>query len=122
MILDRSPQMVGPTTIVCPPLLLVRMTGGDKSAVQDTFVILLAGVTLAIMHLLYVAANKVMEKLPWRFGAVIAFHLDESKDPTMQQDLLKKLVSLPCNLTKNILLCKSLQALQNHYCWQALVW
>jgi hypothetical protein len=48
-----------------------------------------------------------MEKASLEFGpaAVRAFCLDEIKDPVMQQDLLRQLVSLPHSITKSILLC-----------------
>jgi hypothetical protein len=68
-------------------------------------------------------ANKVTEKASLEFVAVTAFHLDEIKDPTMQQGLLEKPGLLPPrDTTKSILvLFMSLQALHNYSCWQLVL-
>ena len=122
-VLDKLTKMLANNC--CAPLLLVRPTGGGKSAVRDTFAVLLAGVTLTITPLLSLGADqakKVLLNASVEFGSVTAFHHDEMKDPaTMQMDLVEKLLSLPSDTTKTVLLFMSPQALQNNTCWQVLV-
>jgi hypothetical protein len=54
-------------------------------------------------------------------GPVTAFYLYRITDPSMQQDLLEKLVLLPCNTMETILLFMLPQAQQNDSCWQFLL-
>jgi superfamily II DNA helicase RecQ len=88
----------------CAPLLPVLPTGGGKSAVQDTSVLLLAGVTItSSLPLLSLGTNQT-NNATLEFGLVTVFLLNEIKDPAMQQNLLEKLVLLPsCDTTKTIL-------------------
>jgi hypothetical protein len=101
MLLDKLSQIDANNH--CSPLLLVQLAGGgSESAVQNTYAILLAGISMltsTIMHLVLslgtnqADSKKVMEKASSEFGAVKApfHHLDEIKDPAIRQDLLEKL-------------------------------
>jgi hypothetical protein len=85
--------------------------------------ILLASVMLTIMSPLSLSAdqvNNVMAKASLEFGAITLFHLDGLKDPAMQQDLLEKLLLLPRDTAKTILLSMLPQALHNHSCSSSL--
>jgi hypothetical protein len=66
-------------------------------------------------------AKKALQKTSLAFGYVTAFHLDERKDPAMQQDLIEKLLLLVPS-KKTILLFMLPQALQNNHCRLLLVY
>jgi superfamily II DNA helicase RecQ len=64
VLMKLTQNMVASNNNCSTHLLLVRPTGGGKSDVWDTFVVLLTGVMQTIMPLLSLAAdqaNKVME-------------------------------------------------------------
>ena len=70
---------------MCPfsTLLLVRPTGGGKSAVRNTFAVLTAGVSLTITPLLSLSADQVkkLKNASQAHGHVVSFHLDEIRNP-----------------------------------------
>jgi superfamily II DNA helicase RecQ len=108
----------------CAPLLLVRPTGGGKSAVRDTVGVILAGVTLTISPLLSLAADqndKVAINASQHFGNVVSFHLDEIRDINQQHSVAATISNLSSTTTQTIFLFASPQAFVNNLCWRNLL-
>jgi hypothetical protein len=102
--------------IVSAPVLLVRPTGGGKSAVRDVYSILSGGFSLTITPLLSLGADQE-EKLTLRAkdtgGTVAAVHLDEVRSVADQQALINVLKALPADGHTTIILFSSPQAILN---------
>jgi superfamily II DNA helicase RecQ len=96
-------------------LLLVKPTGGGKSLVRDGIAVVLGGITLTIVPLLSLGADqtrKLNARAAQDDAPTMAFHLDEMKSPQEQQRLADRLLLLPDDTTKTILLFSSPQFLQ----------
>jgi hypothetical protein len=108
----------------CAPLLLVRPTGGGKSAVRDTVGVILAGVSLTISPLLSLAADqtdKIVMRASQAFGNVVSFHLDEIKDKTEQQAVATSVSNLGNDTTQTVFLFASPQVFVNNPIWRKLL-
>jgi superfamily II DNA helicase RecQ len=108
----------------CAPLLLVRPTGGGKSAVRDTVGVILAGVVLTISPLLSLAADqtdKVGSKASQEFGNVLSFHLDEIRDRKEQQAVATSVSNLAYATTQTVFLFASPQVFVNNPTWRKLL-
>jgi superfamily II DNA helicase RecQ len=98
----------------CAPLLLVRPTGGGKSAMRDTVGVLLAGIVLTISPLLSLAADqndKVGRRASQQFGNVLSFHLNEIKDTNEQQAVAASISKPSIDTTQTVFLFASPQVL-----------
>ena len=106
----------------CSPLLLVRPTGGGKSAVRNTYSIITCGVTLTITPLLSLSADQVkkLKKASQAHGHVVSFHLDEVKDMASARRLSEYIYRLPRDTNTSVLLFASPQALQLPH-WQTMI-
>ena len=108
----------------CAPLLLVRPTGGGKSAVRDTVGVILAGVSLTISPLLSLAADqthKVDTRASQAFGNVLSFHLDEIKDIREQEAVAASISKMHFDTTQTVFLFASPQVFVNHPVWRKLL-
>jgi superfamily II DNA helicase RecQ len=108
----------------CAPLLLVRLTGGGKSAVRDTVGVLLAGVILTISHLLSLAAdqaNKVGSRASQEFGNVLSFHLDKIQDRNKQLAIATSISNMASETTQTVFLFASPQVFVNNPTWRKLL-
>jgi superfamily II DNA helicase RecQ len=80
------------------PVLLVRLTGGGKSAVRDVYSVLNGGFLLTITPLLSLGADqeeKISKKAKQGTGTVVSVHLDEIRLLADQQALVNRLKLLP---------------------------
>jgi hypothetical protein len=108
----------------CAPLLLVRPTGGGKSAVRDTVAVILAGVVLTISPLLSLGSDqneKIGMKASQEYGTVVSFHLDEIKERTEQQAVSDSISNLDADTTQTVFLFASPQVFVNHPVWRKLL-
>ena len=108
----------------CAPLLLVRPTGGGKSAVRDTVGVILAGVSLTISPLLSLAADqndKVSMRACQDFGNVLSFHLDEIRDRHDQIAVATTISNLPLDTNQTVFLFASPQVFVNNPHWRKLL-
>jgi hypothetical protein len=106
------------------PLLLVRPTGGGKSAVRDTVGVILAGVTLTICPLLSLAADqtdKISNRASQEYGNVLSFHLDEIRDRQEQVAVATTVSNLSSSTTQTVFLFASPQAFVNNPTWRKLL-
>mgnify|MGYP002177090796 CR=1 FL=1 len=109
--------MVIPNSGIPPaPVLLVRPTGGGKSAVRDVFSIMNGGFSLTITPLLSLGADqeaKITLKAKHTAGKVLSVHLDEIRSMNDQKDLVMELKRLPPDGHTTVLLFLSPQAILN---------
>jgi superfamily II DNA helicase RecQ len=108
----------------CAPFLLVRPTGGGKSAVRDTVGVILAGVVLTISPLLSLAADqtdKVGSRASQEFGNVLSFHLDEIRERNEQQAVATSISNIVVDTTQTVFLFASPQVFVNNPIWRNLL-
>jgi superfamily II DNA helicase RecQ len=109
----------------CAPLLLVRPTGGGKSAVRDKVGVILAGVVLTIPPLLSLAVDqtdKVGSRASQEFGNVLSFHLHEIRDRNEQQALATSSGSnMTIDTTQTVFPFASPQVFVNNPIWRKLL-
>ena len=118
-------MQIPPSGIAPAPVLLVRPTGGGKSAVRDVYSVLSGGFSLTITALLSLGADQE-EKLSLRAkhtaGTVVAVHLDEVRSLADQQTLVNRLKLLPEDGHTTVVLFLSPQAILNKkFLWMELI-
>ncbi len=107
------------------PVLMVRPTGGGKSATRDVTGLLLGScVVLTIVPLLSLGADQTLKikryenlyNLP-----VTPIHIDEEKDPSERDRIIKWLLDPPLDATEMVLLFASPQAIVHSDQWQSAI-
>jgi hypothetical protein len=115
-----------PQSSIAPaPVLLVRPTGGGKSAVRDVSSILSGGFSLTITPLLSLGADQE-EKITLRAkdtgGTVVAVHFDEVRSVADQQSLITSLKLIPVDGHTTVIMFSSPQAILNKtFLWKQFI-
>ena len=108
-------------------VLLVRPTGGGKSAVRDVYSVLEGGFTLTITPLLLLGADqeeKITLKAKQTTGRIVSVHLDEIRSLVVQQEVIDKFKAIPLDGHTTVVIFSSPQAILNKtFLWKAfLTW
>ena len=107
------------------PVLLVRPTGGGKSAVRDVYSVMNGGFSLTITPLLSLGADqeeKITLKAKHTTGRVLSVHLDEVRSLAVQQEVIKELKAIPHDGHTTVVLFSSPQAILNKtFLWKAFL-
>ncbi len=107
------------------PVLMVRPTGGGKSATRDVTALLLGScVVLTIVPLLSLGADQTLKikryenlyNLP-----VTPIHIDEHKLPSERDRIIKWILDPPSGATETVLLFASPQAIVQSGSWQSAI-
>lgn len=107
------------------PILLVRSTGGGKSAVRDIAGIMCGGVVLTIVPLLSLSAdqtakvNKAISDLS--LSHADCYNLDVERNPGFNEDLRRRLESLDPETDESIFLFSSPQNITQSAAWQKTI-
>ena len=125
------PRHTGPSTTpsILRPLLLVRSTGGGKSAVRDISSILCGGITITIVPLLSLAADQTSKLKHTSLtnhlsNRLQVFNLDVLRSARLNNILRNHLEKLRNNdpAKRRIFIFTSAQKITNDPAWQATCW
>ena len=115
-----------PTQDLLRPLLLVRSTGGGKSAVRDISGFMCGGITITIVPLLSLAADQTSKLSQLSLGQDLShrlnvFNLDVLRSAHLNNELRDKLQALPKESSTTVSLFSSPQKITNDPLWQQTI-
>jgi superfamily II DNA helicase RecQ len=115
-----------PSRFLPMPVLMVRPTGGGKSATRDVTGLLLGScVVLTIVPLLSLGADQTLKIKQYENDnnlPVTPIHIDEEKDPRERDRIIQWLLRPPLDTaTETVLLFASPQAIVNSVQWQSAI-